>query len=77
VGWWLLTYAVAAMYGDYNLGIEMRDKALGSTLAGAITLPPTLDFIVDLCGRIALLVAIWMFVGVLKRPVHHEHISQF
>jgi hypothetical protein len=65
--YWLLGYAISAIYGDYNLGIEMRDKALGSSLATTITLPPTLDFIVDLFGRIALLVAIWMFFALLKK----------
>lgn len=67
LGFWLLAYALSAIYGDYNFGIEMRDKALGTALADRITFSPTIDFIVDLCGRIALLVAIWLFFALLRR----------
>lgn len=76
LGFWLLAYAISALYGDYNLGVEIRDKALGSSVAAAITLPPMLDFIVDLCGRIALLVAIWVFFVLLRRsPTSSGHQS--
>ena len=74
VGLWLFAYALSAIYGDYNFGMETRDRALGTTFAITFTLPPMVDFIVDLCGRLALLVAIWMFFALLRRlsvgPVH-------
>jgi len=67
IGLWLLVYAVSAIYGDYNFGMETRDKALGTAFANTFTLPPMLDFIVDLAGRIALLIAIWTFFSWLRR----------
>ena len=66
IGLWLVGYALCALYGDYNFGMERRDKALGTTLAATFTFPPSLDFIVDLVGRIALLIAIWMFFALIK-----------
>jgi hypothetical protein len=66
VGLFLLSYAISALYGDYNLGMEMRDKALATAFATSFTLPPSLDFIVDLVGRIALLIAIWMSFALIK-----------
>lgn len=72
IGFWLVAYAVSAIYSDYNFGMEMRDKALGTTFATTFTFPPAIDFTADLMGRVALLVAIWLFFGWVKRRMHGQ-----
>jgi hypothetical protein len=61
IGYWLLVYAISALYGDYHFGMETRQKALYGAVNYNMLLPPTASFVVDLLGRIVLLIAIWMF----------------
>lgn len=62
----LLTYAVTTgLNNDYVFAVKAIDRALGrrGALLHSITLAPDVNFALDLMGRIALLIVIWLFLS--------------
>jgi hypothetical protein len=59
----LLVYALTTgLNNDYVVTIKAFDRALGrdGALVHSITLAPVINFALDLSGRIALLIVIWL-----------------
>lgn len=63
-GCWLLAYVLTALNVDYGAAIVKIDRALGrqGSLFARVALPRDTNFIVDVLGRIALLIALWLFL---------------
>jgi hypothetical protein len=61
----LLGYVVTALNSVYGTAMVKIDRALGrgGSLWHRAALPAEINFVVDLAGRIALLIAIWLFVA--------------
>jgi hypothetical protein len=61
---WLLIYAVTALNSLYATAMAKIDRGLGrdGALFYRVALPRDINFVVDLAGRIALLIVIWLFV---------------
>jgi hypothetical protein len=69
--YWLLAYALATLIVDYATAIVKIDRALGrgGALFERVALPRHINLLIDLSGRIALLIAIWLFlVHFIKAP---------
>jgi hypothetical protein len=66
----LLTYTLTTgLNNDYVVSIQAIDRALGrdGALVHSITLPPAINFALDLSGRIALLIVIWLVLVYLMK----------
>lgn len=61
---WLLAYVLTALNSDYATAIVKIDRALGrgGRLFEQLALPRDINFLIGLAGRIALLIAIWLFL---------------
>jgi hypothetical protein len=62
--YWLLAYAITGIYSDYVIAIEAIDRALGhdGDLLRRATLPSAINFALEFSGRVALVIAIWLFL---------------
>jgi hypothetical protein len=62
--YWLLAYAITGIYSDYVIAIGAIDRALGhdGDLLRRATLPSAINFVLEFSGRVALVIAIWLFL---------------
>lgn len=62
--YFLLTYALTAIYSDYGTLMVKLDKNFGrdGNLWHRVTLPADINYLLDLSGRLALLIVIWLFL---------------
>jgi hypothetical protein len=62
--YWLLAYVLTALNSDYATAVVKIDRALGrqGSLFERVALPRDVNFIIDVSGRIALLIVIWLFL---------------
>ena len=62
--YWLLAYVITALNSDYATAMVKIDRALGrdGALWRRVTLPADINYLLDVFGRCALLIAIWLFL---------------
>ena len=64
IGCWLLGYVLTALYSDYAVAIVRIDRALGrgGSLFHQLALSRDVNFVVASLGKVALLIAIVLFL---------------